>query len=333
MSNCKVHTLVRLHITVNGMQTHTKGAGNAVVITGCIPGDAIYCIGRHRLAGTPNGSTGHGSNRTGNNTAGTGTGAGCGRHCGRRHRCGQPFLKFHPIVLRFLIGDLVFQVSKLVFLLCHPFFVFLASGDQVRQQALGLFPLLIQFFLLSGHLLPAVPQVCLLTLQFHTGFFHLLGNFIHLLDVSAVCRSNFLNHLQAVQQVHNAIGLKQHIPIGDAAVFFYSTQTLHMLLPQLFQILVGLIQLCLLVSNQNCICRDLIIQSVDLLVQNDDLLIHILLLCNRIRHGINVFFMLRLELFQFLLQFCLLLLHLGNLILDFAGGGCIYICRYQGQQQ
>ena len=223
------------------------------------------------------------------------------------------------LVLLFLLGDLFHQIVLQSFGFIQHCLILFALFNELTQQLIGFLPLGFLLCLRCVQSFLGCLQRRLFHFQIRTGGFHILGSLLQLLQPPLVGRRDLLHHVDPVQQVGKAVGLKQHRPVREAALFFHGTDTLFVLLIQLRQMISGHIQLVLLVRDQQTESGDLTVDIGDLGSQQRNLLIDQIFLGNDILDLVFILFIFTFQFFDLLFQLFIFFFHLGDLILDLAG--------------
>ena len=231
------------------------------------------------------------------------------------------------------LGNLVQQVLVLRFQFLLQALDLLGLFQQLGNDAVCLFPLGIQFRLGSVQLFLGAFQIGLFRLQLLPGLLNSLGRLVQCLQAAIVRCCDLLDHAHSVQQVGEAVGFEEDLPIAQGSLFLHSTDSGLIFLVQRIILFLGRIQLILLVRDQYAISSDLLVDIVHLGMEQGHFLIDQVLLCNDVGNLVLVLLILTFQFLHLGLHFRPLLLQAGNLLADFAGGSGIGPGGQQAENQ
>ena len=236
-------------------------------------------------------------------------------------------------VFLFHLGNLVQQVLVLRFQLFLQPLDFLGLLQQLGDNAVCLFPLGVQLCLGGIQLLLGALQLCLFRFQLLLGLGHGLGGLVQGLQAAGIRGGDFFNHAHSVQQIGEAVGLEEDLPIAQGALLLHGADTGFVFFVQRIIVFLGRVQLVLLVRNQNAIGGNLLVDVVHLGMEQGHFLVNQVLLCNDVGNLVLVLLILTFQLLHLGLHFRPLLLQAGNLLADFAGGSGIGPGGQQAENQ
>ena len=203
---------------------------------------------------------------------------------------------------------------------------------QLPEDGITLFALFFQ----GGHgcllFRSGLLQARLLCFQIGLGLGNSLGDQPHFFHQPLIRLSDLPDHVQSVDQVRKALGLEQHLPVGQAALLLHGPDTGTVADIQFIQIGLRLIQLSLRLGDEGGIGGDLLVQVVQLTVQQEDLAVHLGLVCHHLLNGFPVGIHLCLQCILLGLNLCLKGFQTVDLLTDLCGGSGLST-GHSGKQQ
>ena len=163
------------------------------------------------------------------------------------------------VVLLFHLDNLIQEGRFLLFKLILKLFQILRLCQQLQNQGIRLITLGIQLLLGGIQLVFCVLKFCLLPFQLLPGNLNILGSLPQLLQAALVGGCNLLHHVHPIQQIGEAVGTEQNLPVGHGAVLLHGADTILVQIVQVFIPLLCMIQLILLVGNEDIVGRNLLV--------------------------------------------------------------------------
>ena len=224
------------------------------------------------------------------------------------------------LILAVLQGDLGQQFIFCQFPVRMELIQILTDNHKVSQQLVSLCVLFIQNLLGFLQLGTGFLQLRFFGFQILLGLHYFLRHTVHFIQTALVGSRNLIDHGHTVQKIGEAVGLENHGPIGQLALFLHGSDPLPVLLGQLIQTGLCFLQLCLLIGNEEAVRGNLIVDVGNLIVQQRNLLVDQILLGHNALNILAVFGLLGFQITDLGSNTVLLRLKGIQLLLQFAGG-------------
>ena len=237
------------------------------------------------------------------------------------------------VVFLFHLGDLLQQILIFGFQFILQSLNLLPLGDQLSNNAVSLFPLGVQLGLGRVEFFLGLLQIRLFRCQLFLRCGYGLCSLVQSLQTAVIRGGDLFNHTHSVQQVREAVGLEEDLPIAQGSLFLHGADSGFVFFVQIVVVFLCCVQFVLLVRNQNTVGGDLLVDIVYLGMQQTDLLINQVFSGYDIRNFVFIGLVLILQFFHLALHFRPLLLQAVDLLADLAGGGGIGLCGHQTENQ